>query len=358
MASPNTDSLGDSCSAHTSWWCLQCDGTPEITVNVSWEVCRCCLTSSSKAPAASNKLPISGRNGMPSRYSYAIPGALGLNPRQYADPCKFSREERPRVNNLVTGLCNTGTADLSSAVAAAPGRAGKQRGRCQQDPSCTPGTLRPARSRALKWLSSGHRSGEGEKAQPARLPVRGLAASVCPSLGGCSPAQRRHSRLSRARGMLGRAGTAPGQRRRGRRRRRGAGGPWPWAAGHDDRLQRGAAQRAGGAGVHLPGLVHGCGAEPGPLSEPACAGRSGRPRRGCRGSRGGSERRGGGGCSGYWFAFPGRGKQRAWWPLWPGPWALPLPRLAPWHSSQPGVGNPVPSAGGMLFGEALEKMRP
>lgn len=37
----------------------------------------------------------------------------------------------------------------------------------------------------------------------------------------------------------------------------GASGPWLAAAGGDDRLQRGAAQRAGGLGVHLPGLVHG-----------------------------------------------------------------------------------------------------
>lgn len=73
--------------------------------------------------------------------------------------------------------------------------------------------------------------------------------------------------------MLGRAGPGPGQRRRGRWRRRGAGGPWPCAAGHDDRLQRGAAQRAGGARVHLPGLVHGCGAAPGPRSQPACGGK-------------------------------------------------------------------------------------
>lgn len=211
MAAPSIVSLDDSCSAHTSWQCRRCDGIPEITATVSWGVCRRCLTSRCKSPAASNKIPISGRNGihLPSRHSYALRRASGLNPLQFADPCKFSRQQRPRVNRTITSLCNTGTADLSSAKAAAPGRGAE---------AARAGSLPHARyAPSCPELSAGADRAAGTTAvraadQPDRLPERGLpprqprrlSPSVQPSPAQPSPeaafpptASARHARKGR-----------------------------------------------------------------------------------------------------------------------------------------------------------------
>lgn len=228
----------------------------------------------------------------------------------------------------------------------------------QQDRSCTPGAERSGRQRgpelraARLWGRPGS-SRPGE--QEARLAVRRLllspplptrAGAAQPSPGAAFPpiASARHARKGRhgAGTTQARAAVAAASRC-GRPMAVGGGPRWPttarssatswrrWSPSTRTRSRvrgRAGSRRAGG----------GAGGRGGAAAGPALF----------RAARLGW-------VLGVLVRSPWPGKAKRWMALVARSVGAALPRLAPW---QPGVGKPVPCAGRMLFGGALQKMQP